>query len=83
MNLYIDKQKFYGPNGIFNGAIKKIDYKRFFSIESIMKCGEIIGLDVSMGFGVSLFKHLDNVRRTRYFENWMVSLGIQVIPNVR
>ena len=83
IHFYIDDQKFDGPNGIWSGASKNFEQKRGFSIESIKKYGGIIGPDFSMGFGFPLSKQLDSVRRTRYFEHWMTSLGIQVIPNVR
>ena len=32
IHFYIDDQKFDGPNGIWNGATKKLDHKRGFSI---------------------------------------------------
>ncbi len=83
IHFYIDDQKFDGPFGIWIGATRNLENKRGFSLSSIKKYGGIIGPDFSLGFGFPLCKQLDSVRRTRYFESWMASLGVQVIPNVR
>ena len=83
LHFFVDDYKFDGPNGIWNGSKKDFYQKRGFSIEEIKKYDGIIGPDFTMGFDFPLSTQLDQCRRRRYFEYWMYSLGLQVIPFAR